>query len=109
MGRKVLIGVDDVNELGSDLDRLKQSASNLPEREQKAGNNLLDAIEEEDLPDLDFEDERENRHDRLQVIEPDQNMSCVLSAGKVEHAAEAHVSEEWIQETLINLVTETNS
>jgi len=46
--------------MGTDLDRLKQSADNLlPER--LAGGNLLDAIEEEELPDLDLEDENEKK------------------------------------------------
>jgi len=57
-----LIGEDSVQELGSELDRLKQSAESLPERENRGtADQLLEDIEEEDLPELDLDEEGEVR------------------------------------------------
>ena len=68
------------HELGSDLDRLKQSADMLPERDGRGG-NLLEEIQEEDLPDIELEDMDENTAQRdkgqlkTSTLEPSQNIS----------------------------------
>jgi len=53
-----MIGQAGVNELGSELDRLKQQAETMPDTKGQQA-NLLEDIEEEDLPELDFEDENQ--------------------------------------------------
>ena len=54
--RQPLIDQTGTNELGSELDRLKQAAETMPDAKGPSA-NLLEDIEEEDLPELDFEDE----------------------------------------------------
>ena len=90
-GRKQVLGDD--NELGNDLNRLKELH----------GGSLLDAIEEEDLPeDLELDDDKPSPQKRMfdsqvngmgDVLEPDQNLSQVMA---LNQSKQEPVMEEWV-------------
>jgi hypothetical protein len=120
------------NDLGNDLDRLKEKAY------------LLDAIEEEDIPDIELEEMDEDEipkrggaattsniikessalsplkmvdkdgsgsHHDSGIIEPEQNLSQMFTQGdkNMNELIAALNSQEWLQEELIKLPTEPNS
>ena len=64
--RKNLIDQDSVNQLGSDLDKLKQNAESILDREAKVhGSSQLEDIVEEDLPEAEAEEDTDVRPRQL--------------------------------------------
>ena len=91
-GRKNIISDDSVDQMDSELDRLKQAAQEL---DGKA--NLLEEIKEEDFGPEFEEDEPRTPGLKSAVIEPDQNLSAMM------HEQVEAIGQEWLQEHFINL------
>lgn len=123
--KKNLIG-DSVNEISNELDRLKQTAEDLTGREQGRFGNLLEDIEEEDLPDIELEmmEEEENQNRRKKhemddakneqkgntssLLEPDQNLSMLMLSDKRGNEQETDLAdEEWIPEKFITIPSDS--
>lgn len=84
--RKNLIDQDNLNQFSSDLDKLKQNADKILDRENKdAGvlkGNLLEDIAEEDIPEAEVEDENDLQYRKRSI-----NLTAIKEAGGEEAAS----------------------
>jgi len=68
--RKNLIDQDNMNQFSSELDKLKQNAESILDRENKEGpigGNLLEDISEEDIPEGELEEDRDLRYRKKSI------------------------------------------